>query len=118
MNCEIFGCLVTVFKRLSIAPGTSTALCEEHYTEFKKELIPEEPKQGGDMVQDNIEKDGVLEIKLTSVPYIPTAGFLADLLQEWVVWTRTYGALLEDVGGLHDLQQRTKAAVQKWGRDG
>jgi len=59
----------------------------------------------------------VLVVQLENVD-IPRAGFLADLLQEWVTWTKTYGALLEDVGGLDDLHQRTSEAVQKWGRDG
>jgi hypothetical protein len=118
MTCEIFGCQEKVYNRLSIGPGTSTALCEKHFTEFKKELMPEYPKQGGeDMVKLNTEKSGVLEVKLTGVD-IPKAGILADLLQEWVTWVNTYNSLLKDVGGLNDLRERTTEAVQKWGRDG
>jgi len=118
VKCEIFGCKVDVYNRLSIGPGTSTALCEEHFLEFKKELMPEDPKQGEKkMVKNNIEKKGVLEVQLTGFD-IPRARDLADLLQEWATWVKTYGALLEDVGGLDDLHQRTSTAVQKWGRDG
>jgi len=59
----------------------------------------------------------VIEVRLTNVD-IPKAGALADLLQEWVDWTKTYYAFLEDVGGLESLHQRTMEAVRKWGRDG
>ena len=71
---------------------------------------------GNYMVQNHSEK-GVLEVRLNGVD-IPRPRVLADLLQEWVTWTKTYGALLEDVGGLDDLHQRTSEAIQKWGRDG
>jgi len=117
VKCEIFGCEIATYRRLSIGPGTSTALCETHYIEFKKELM------GEDVVQNNIEKKGILEIKLDNVD-IPNAIVLVDLLQEWATWIKTYGALLpswmykEDVGGLNELQQRTSEATQKWGRDG
>jgi hypothetical protein len=117
VKCEVFECQSNTYRRLSIGPGTSTALCETHFTQFKKDLIPQPTQEGEDMVQNNIEKKGVLEIRLTGVD-IPKAGVLADLLQEWVTWTKTYGALLEDVGGINDLHQRTSEAVRKWGRDG
>jgi len=118
VTCEIFGCRMTSYRRLSVGPGTSTALCKAHYIEHQKELMPEDPKQGGeDMVQNNIEQKGVLVVNLTDVD-IPRAGILADLLQEWATWVKTYGALLEDVGGLNDLHQRTSEAAKKWGRDG
>jgi len=126
MKCEIFGCQIYVYRRLAIGPGTSTALCEDHYTEFKKELIPENPKQGGeDMVQDNTEKadfpkergSAVLEVRLTGVD-IPRAGVLADLLQEWVTWVKTHGALIGTDDQIVSLYQRTRDSVKKWGRDG
>ena len=69
------------------------------------------------MVQQNSEKDGVIEVRLNGVS-IPRAGELANLLQEWVSWTKKYGALLENVGGLNDLHERSIDAVRKWGRDG
>jgi len=111
VKCEIFGCEIATYRRLSIGPGTSTALCETHYIEFKKELM------GEDVVQNNIEKKGILEIKLDNVD-IPNAIVLVDLLQEWATWIKTYGSLLHDVGGLNELQKRTSEAAQKWGRDG
>ena len=126
MKCEIFGCSVAVYRRLTIGPGTSTALCEDHYTEFKKELIPENPEQGGeDMVKDNTEKadfpkesgSAVLEVRLTGVD-IPRAGVLADLLQEWVNWVKTYGSQIGSDDHIVDLYQRTREATKKWGRDG
>jgi len=118
VKCEIFGCQVNVYQRLSIGPGTSTALCEEHFIEFKKELMPEDLEQRGeDMVQNNGVNKGVLEIKLSNVD-IPNAVVLVDLLQEWVTWTKTYYAFLEGAGGLDELLQRTTGAVRKWGRDG
>jgi len=118
VKCEVFGCQVNVYRRINIGPGTSTAVCETHFIEFTKELKPEYPNQGGgDAMPQNTEKKGVLEIRLEGVD-IPKAGVLADLLQEWVTWVKTYDALLEDVGGLNDLRQRTTEAVQKWGRDG
>ena len=118
MKCELFGCPNITYRSLSIGPGTSSTLCKEHFTEFKRELMPEYPKQGeGEgMVQQNTEKN-VVEINLGDVD-IPRAGFLADLLQEWVTWTRAYSSMLEDVGGLNDLHQRTIGAVKKGGRDG
>jgi len=63
------------------------------------------------------KESGVLEVRLTDVD-IPKAGVLADLLQEWATWTKIYGTLLEDVGGLNDLRHRTSEAVKKWGRNG
>lgn len=69
------------------------------------------------MVNNNVEKNGVIELRLEGVD-IPPAGVLADLLQEWVSWTRTYGSLLEDVGGLDNLHQKTIEVIKKWGRDG
>ena len=118
MKCEVFGCQVNVYRRINIGPGTSTALCEEHFIEFKKELMPEDLEQRGeDMVQNNGVNKGVLEIKLSNVD-IPNAVVLVDLLQEWVTWTKTYYAFLEGAGGLDELLQRTTGAVRKWGRDG
>ena len=117
MKCEIFGCQIYVYRRLAIGPGTSTALCEDHYTEFQKELILENPEQGGeDMVKDNTEK-AVLEVRLTGVD-IPRAGVLADLLQEWVTWVKTHGDLIGTDDQITSLYQRTRDSVKKWGRDG
>lgn len=117
MTCEIFGCQVVVHNRLSVGPGTSTALCKDHFLEFKRELLPEHPKQGGeDMVKDNIEK-AVLEVRLGKVD-IPRAGVLADLLQEWVNWVKVYGSLIGSDDKIVDLYQRSREATKKWGRDG
>ena len=117
MKCEIFDCQINVYRRLTIGPGTSTALCEKHYIESQRELLPEDPKQGGkDMVKENTEK-AVLEVRLGNVD-IPRAGVLADMLQEWVDWVRVYGSLIGVGSELEDLYDRTKEAVKKWGRDG
>tara|TARA_B000000460_G_scaffold115269_1_gene80883 strand:- start:549 stop:917 length:369 start_codon:yes stop_codon:yes gene_type:complete len=114
VKCEIFGCSVTVYRRLSIGPGTSTALCEKHYTEFKRELMPEEPKQGGeDMVKNNNE---VLNVELRGVNDIPRARDLADILKEWHTWYHTYASLVENIGQTEDLYERTTEALKKWGR--
>lgn len=44
-SCEMFGCNQEVYNRLSIGPGTSIAVCKEHYIEFMKALLPEYPNQ-------------------------------------------------------------------------
>lgn len=60
----------------------------------------------------------VLEIKLDGFGDIPKAGALADLLQEWVVWVKTYGSLIGTDDEIVSLYQRSREAVKKWGRHG
>lgn len=65
----------------------------------------------------NTEKP-VLEIMLTGFGDIPKAGELADLLQEWVTWVKTYGSLISTDDETVSLYSRSSEAVKKWGRDG
>jgi len=44
-ECEVFGCSQEIYNRISIGPGTNIAVCQEHYTEFQKALLPEYPNQ-------------------------------------------------------------------------
>ena len=60
----------------------------------------------------------VLEIMLTGFGDIPKAGTLADLLQEWVTWVKTYGSLINTNEDTVSLYHRSSEAVKKWGRDG
>ena len=68
------------------------------------------------MMQDNTEK-AILEVRLGEVD-IPRAGVLADLLQEWVTWVKTYGSLIGTDDQIVSLYQRSRDSVKKWGRDG
>ena len=113
MKCEVLECQNTVYQRLSIGPGTSIALCEEHFITFKKELMVE-PEEGGDIVSK--EKKGVLDIKLEDFD-IPKPRVLPDLLQEWVVCVKPYGSLIGADDEIVSLYQRSREAVKKWGRD-
>ena len=128
MKCEVFKCQNKVYRRLSVGPGTSTALCETHFVEFEKELISEDPKAGGkDMEELNasyrgvprsgVQKNGVLVVQLENVD-IPRAGVLADLLQEWVDWVKQYYPVIDSDYKIMDLHKRTREAVKKWSRDG
>ena len=66
---------------------------------------------------DNIMGKEVLVVHLDKVD-IPKAGELADLLQEWVTWVKTYGSQIGSDDHIVDLYQRTRKATKKWGRDG
>ena len=60
----------------------------------------------------------VLEIKLDGLGDIPKAVALADLLQEWVTWVKTYGSFISTDEDTVSLYQRSREAVKKWGRHG
>ena len=62
-------------------------------------------------------KKEVMEIQLENVD-IPRARDLADLLQEWIVWVKTYGDLIGMDDKIISLYQRSREAALKWGRDG
>jgi len=66
---------------------------------------------------DNIIGKEVLIVHLDKVD-IPKAGELADLLQEWVNWVKTYGSQIGSDDQITSLYQRSRDSVKKWGRDG
>ena len=70
------------------------------------------------MVKKIDTKKPVLEIKLDGFGDIPKAGALADLLQEWVTWVKTYGSFIITDEDTVSLYQRSREAVKKWGRHG
>ena len=41
----MFHCLSEAYTSMSIGPGTNVSVCEEHYTEFRRALAPEDPNQ-------------------------------------------------------------------------